>query len=294
MMMWNFITSAWEWEPSIVIGCAALIIGYLALVRSRITWRSLYYFAGVLILIFGLISPLDELADTYLFSAHMVQHLLFILVVPPLMLLGIPEWLAQRGMKISFIRKTERILGKPLVAWSAAAGAMWFWHIPPAFNTALANETLHLIEHLSILLLGTIFWWTVIDPLHRKRLSPLSMVFFLFSACVACTILGIVITFSAPGLYPAYLHPLDDAGILPVIRNDWGFSPGIDQQVGGLLMWVPACLIYLSAIIGMLARWYNEPDEGLTPGREKNTLPVAQKIPVTPERKIEEIEHDRL
>ena len=260
MTMSKFLLSAWEWEPSIIIGCLGLIVAYLLIVRSRITKQSVFYFLGVIILFLALVSPLDEISDTYLFSAHMVQHLLFILVVPPFLLLGIPEWVFRKGMKWKFFRKTEHLLSNPIVAWSAGAGAMWIWHWPPLFNAALANETFHAFEHLSILVMGTIFWWVVISPLKEERMNPLYLIFYLFSACIACTILGIIITFSAVGLFPAYLNPQDAAGILPIIRDGWGFSPSVDQQVGGLLMWVPACLVYVSAVIGTLVRWYRTPD----------------------------------
>jgi putative membrane protein len=263
MTITSYLLSSWQWEPSIIIGCIGLIVAYLLIVRSRITKKSIFYFLGVIILFLALVSPLDAISDTYLFSAHMVQHLFFILVVPPFMLLGIPEWVFRKGMKWSVFRKTEHILSKPLVAWSAGAGAMWIWHWPPLFNAALANETFHAFEHLSILVMGTIFWWVVIAPFKEERMNPLYLIFYLFSACIACTILGIIITFSSVGLFPAYLNPQDAAGILPIIRNEWGFSPGVDQQVGGLLMWVPACLVYVSAVIGTLIRWYRTPERDI-------------------------------
>lgn len=96
MTTWQFLTSTWSWEPSILLGCALLLAGYLAAVRFRLDGRQLLFVAGDLVLLLALVSPLDELGDTYLFSAHMAQHLLLVLVVPPLFLLGIPPQLAER------------------------------------------------------------------------------------------------------------------------------------------------------------------------------------------------------
>jgi cytochrome c oxidase assembly factor CtaG len=95
-------------------------------------------------------------------------------------------------------------------------------------------------------------------------MSPLAGVAYLFSACVGCTLLGVLITLSPIEVCPAFLHPADGLGVLPLIRQGWGLSAAEDQQIGGLLMWVPACAVYTSGILGMLARWYGraEQEEG--------------------------------
>ena len=81
---------------------------------------------------------------------------------------------------------------------------------------------------------------------------------YLFSACLGCTVLGIIITFSPVAVCSIYLHPPDRLGILPLIQDQWGLTPAKDQQLGGLLMWVPACLIYFCGIFGLFARWHGE------------------------------------
>ncbi len=273
-MLEHFFLSAWEWDPSITIGCALLLIGYLVLVGPRFNRRSLYFILGLVIFFLALVSPLDALGDTYLFSAHMFQHILFILVVPPLLILGIPKWLVEKGMKFILFRKTERFFNRPAISWIAAAGAMWFWHAPPIFNAALANETIHIIQHLSLMVAGSIFWWYIIDPLKENRRHPLFMVLYIFTACAACSMLGILIAYSSPGIYPAYLHPDDTWGLLSIIRNQWGISPLADLQIGGLLMWVPVCFVYITGIIGMLVRWYTEKDE------EENLTPIEEPAPL--------------
>ena len=136
---------------------------------------------------------------------------------------------------------------------------MWLWHWPPLYNAALSHEGIHIAEHLMFLVTATIFWWPVLSPLEGSRLSPLGAVVYLFGACTAHTVLAILITFAPVGIYPAYLQPADSLGILPLLRNDWGITPRMDQQLGGLLMWVPVCLIYLGFLLATIIRWYSGP-----------------------------------
>ncbi len=249
-----FLKAGWDWEPTVIAGCAALAACYLALVREPL--RALSFLGGVLLLFLDLVSPIDALGDHYLFSAHVVQHFLLALVIPVLWLLGIPRRLAEKALQKPALAAMESVLAKPLLAWPLAVGTMLAWHVPAFFNAALASGGLHIFQHLSFLVTGTIFWWPILHPIEERRLVALGGISYLFSACVACSLLGAVLTFVAPGLYPAYLNPEDAAGILPVIRDGWGLDPKNDQQLGGLLMWVPGCLVYLSGIMLTAARWF--------------------------------------
>jgi putative membrane protein len=248
--------NTWDWEPSVVMGCAALAIGYLAAIRKHGWNRSPYFLGGVLLLLLDLVSPIDTLGDRYLLSAHIVQHFLLALVIPPLMLLGTPPWLATAALKRPQLNKLERTLGQPPVSWLLGVGTMLAWHLPPLFNAALANETLHVFQHLSFLITGTIFWWPILGPLEDRHLQPLGALSYLFSACVCCSLLGAFLTFGPVGLYPAYLNPDDRFGILRLVRDNWGLDPKNDQQLGGMVMWVPGCFVYLSAIVSTVMRWY--------------------------------------
>jgi putative membrane protein len=235
----------WDWEPSVVVGCAALAIAYLAAVRKRLN-RAPYFLAGVVLLLLDLVSPIDTLADQYLFSAHVLQHFLLALVIPPLLLLGAPPF------QLGSLNKWERAIGQPPVSWLLGVGTMLAWHVPVLFNAALANENLHIFQHLSFLATGTIFWWTILGPLESKRLPALGAVAYLFSACVCCSLLGAFLTFAPVGLYPAYLNPPAHLSPAPL----WGLDPQSDQQLGGMLMWVPGCFVYLAGILASVARWY--------------------------------------
>jgi len=160
---------AWDWEPSVVAGCAALTVGYLAIARKRGLQRAPYFLAGVLLLLLDLVSPLDTLADRYLFSAHVAQHFLLALVIPPLLLLGTPRF------DLGALIKLERVLGQPPLSWLLGVGTMLAWHLPALFNAALESDALHIFQHLTFLATGTIFWRrSTIAALERSRPSPIS------------------------------------------------------------------------------------------------------------------------
>jgi putative membrane protein len=227
-----FFVSAWDWEPSIVAGCAALVVVRLVLPETR---RALIFLAGVLLLLVDLVSPIDTLGDHYLFSAHVLQHFLLALVIPALFVLGTPRKLAIA------VGRWDRV--PPMAAWLLGVGTMIVWHIPALFNAALASDILHITQHLSFLVTGIIFWWPVLHPIEARRLPAIGAIAYLFTACTFCSILGAVLTFVPLGLYPAYLRPKDEFGMLRLIRDTWGLDPKSDQQLGGLLMWVPGCLV---------------------------------------------------
>lgn len=248
----HLLAVAWDWEPSVVAGCAALLGGYAAAVRLRVDARSVAWAAGVL----ALCSPLDALGDRYLFSAHMAQHLILMLVVPPLLLAG----LRPGAVAIPIVRRAARVLGHPLIAWVAAVAAMFVWHLPVSYDAALGTPWIHVLQHLVFLATSTMFWWPVLAPVEEARLALPAAVLYLLTACVASSILGIVITLAPAGLYAAYADPADPLSALPLIRDGWGLSPRVDQTVGGLLMWVAACVVYLSVIISLLVEWFGAPE----------------------------------
>ncbi len=247
----------WDWKPSVIAGCAGLLLLYAREVRYRFTPRAAAWLAGVLLIFFALCSPLDELGDKYLFSVHMARHIAFVLIVPALLLLAIPP--DPRALPRPLLA-LERILRTPAIAWMAGIGTMVFWHIPAVFNAALASEPLHILEHLSLLAGGAMYWWPILSPFPRSRMHAVpEAAAYLFSSCLACTAMGIAIAFAPGLLYPSYAHPPDPLGT--VIRSQWGISAAMDQQIGGLLMWVPGCLVYLTATMVMFARWYGEDAE---------------------------------
>jgi cytochrome c oxidase assembly factor CtaG len=246
----QFILSGWTWNPAVLLtgACASAI--YVAAFRDhhRIGW----FAAALAVFLLTLLSPVNTLADGYLFSAHMAQHILLLLIVPALLLFSLPRTLS--------LAVGPRVFAHPLVGWLAGVGAMWFWHAPALCNAAVASRPVHALQTVSLLVLGSVFWRQILAPREEECLSPPRAIFYLFSACIACSVLGIIITFSPIEVCSIYtMPPADRLGMLQTIRTDWGFSPERDQQIGGLLMWVPMCLIYLTAILAQMARWFAQP-----------------------------------
>jgi cytochrome c oxidase assembly factor CtaG len=215
--------------------------------------RSLYFAGGIVVFLLALVSPLSALANGYVFSAHMVQHILLVLIVPALLLLSLPRSLTL-GSRFTY-------LTHPVIGWAAGVGAMWLWHAPALCNAAATSGTVSAIQTTSLLLMGSLFWWQVLAPREEQRLSPLAGIVYLFTACTACSVLGIILTFAPVSICPVYQHPVDRLGMLSTIRNGWGLTSDRDQQIGGLLMWVPMCAIYAAAILAQMARWHSPQPE---------------------------------
>jgi len=271
----QLLLTAWTWEPSVLLGCAALLVLYMRGVRGRLTGRSLLFLAGVLVLVLALVSPIDTLGDHYLFSVHMLQHMLLILVVPPLLIAGIPPDVAEQALRRKPVAAIERVLRNPLLAWLLAAATLWIWHIPALYDAALRNEEIHIFQHLTFLVTATIFWWLIVAPLKEHRIYPLAGMAYLFTQALSTGLLGIWLTFAAPGLYPYYLNPPDALGVLPLVRQGWGLTPDADQALGGLIMWVPGGLFYLGAILGTMASWFSEPDNDESEAERAEVLQPA-------------------
>lgn len=257
----EFLESSWRWHPAVLGAVAAAASAYLKLRRQaggqRTPWRSGAFVAALVLLLLSTESPLETLAAGYLFSAHMLQHLLLLLVVPGLLLLSWPvaAAAAQRARTAPPASRPLWLTRAP-VAWLSGVGAMWLWHVPALCNAAAMTPSVRWTQTVSLLLMGLLFWWPIIGPAPQRRLPALGGVVYLFTACVGCTLLGIALTFAPVTVCSAFLHPPHDGGLLNLVRQQWGLTPALDQQVGGLIMWVPACSIYVVASMGLLLRWY--------------------------------------
>jgi len=249
----QLLTSAWTWNLAALVSSGVALTAYLW--GFGINRRIAYLLAGLGVFVFTLSSPLNALAAGYLFSAHMLQHILLLLIVPALLLMSLPRWLSL-GSRSCFV-------ANPFIGWISGVGAMWLWHARPLCNAAVSSQLVNALQIASLLLLGATFWRQILAPREEERMSPPAAALYLFSACVACSILGILITFSPVSVCPIYAQPpADPLGILYLVQSNWGITPDKDQQIGGLLMWVPMCFVYLSAIIAQLARWFAHPVAG--------------------------------
>jgi cytochrome c oxidase assembly factor CtaG len=249
------ILHAWDPDPSVLIGCGALLIAYWAAHRNDLT-RAGWFVAGVVVMLLALISPLDELGDEYLFSAHMLQHLLLVLAVPPLLLLGITPCFVRLILEYRPLRSIERVLGNSFVAWAVGIGTLVLWHAPPLFDAALNNEYVHIVEHLCFMVSATIFWWPVLAPLSACRFGPLWTQLHLLAGALANSLLGIWLTFAPGGIYGPYLYPADSLGIIQLLRSEWGLTPATDQAIGGLLMWIGGGFVFVGVMVMMFLRWF--------------------------------------
>jgi len=247
MTTYHFFTMAWTWNPIVLSLVILSSVGYWLAFGRR--GRPLYFAGTIVVVLLALVSPLSVLANGYVFSAHMVQHILLVLIVPALLLLSLPRSFS--------LRSPLTYLTNPFVGWAAGVGAMWFWHAPSLCNAAATSGTVSAIQTTSLLLMGSLFWWQVLAPREEQRLSPPAAIVYLFTACSACSVLGIILAFSPVSICPIYQQPVDRLGILGTIRDDWGLTSERDQQIGGLLMWIPMCAIYAAAILAQMARWHS-------------------------------------
>jgi putative membrane protein len=227
--------TSWTWEPTVLAGMLALAAAYVWLIRSRgrqASWSPLarVYFAGGLLAMFlALTSPIDTGGDRYLFSLHMVQHLLLAMVVPPLLLLGLPEsWRALQHLRVS-----------PLAANVIFNIVLAVWHVPLLYEATLRSEPAHILEHLSFLAAGVLFWWPLLAPAGRPNsMSVMGKIAYLGFAGVPPTILGLAFILSPNVIYPFYATA---PRVTPL-------SPLDDQLVAGLVMFGLGNLIYFAAI----------------------------------------------
>ena len=213
------------------------------------------FYAGLATVFLALASPLDHLSGE-LFLAHMVQHLLLLLVAPPLILLSAPMIPVLRGVprplrraavipvaKFPPVRRSLRLLTRPLIAWSLFVSMVLLWHMPAAYGAALTNAWVHAIEHLSFSTAAFLFWWNVVDPIPlRPNLTLIARVPYVFLASVPNFVLSAFITFSTGVLYPYYIGRTDAYG-LDVLD---------DQEIGGVIMWIPGAFILLGTLLLVL------------------------------------------
>jgi putative membrane protein len=216
------------------------------------TGQAACFAAGIAVLAMALLSPLDALAGA-LFAAHMAQHLLLILVAAPLLALAAPAapllWglpaAPRRGVVRAWPRWLRRPLRDPAFAWVLHTAVLWGWHLPPLYQAALRSGPLHALEHASFLATA-LPYWAVLVRLARPDATRQGVgVVYAFLAMLQSGVLGALITLSAAPWYP--LHAETTAA--------WGLTPLEDQQLAGLVMWVPASLVYLAAGLALTLRW---------------------------------------
>jgi putative membrane protein len=274
MTTFDLLTSYWHLNLLAIVLAAVFTYWHWVANDYRFLPGSKVFFIGIALLLLVMMSPVEYLGNNYLFSAHMVVHIILLLIIPPLLLAGTNPVYLEKLISKKFFKKAGKIIFHPLTGWILGVGSMYVWHIPSVYFDMMQSGSLMEFQVLSLLLCGFIFNWPVFAPVNFKKLKPLESALYLFSACVGCTVLGIFITFAPEDIFttiytdPQYvlcngatdfyssILPGADSGIDHLIVNTWGITPAVDQQMGGLIMWVPACFIYITNILVVLSRWY--------------------------------------
>jgi len=253
---------AWAFDPGIVLPLAATAILYARgarISRGAAAPQFACFWGGWLFLVLSLISPVHPLGEV-LFSAHMAQHEILMLVAAPLLVLsrplvpmlwGLPiTWRRALGQwsKGRMVQGVWRSISRPSVAWGIHAVALWLWHAPQLFQATLTNEWIHSAQHLSFFGSALLFWWSLFFA--HGRASYGAGFLYIFTTAIHTSILGALLTFARTVWYPAYAFS----------TKAWGLTPLEDQQLGGLIMWIPAGVVYLAAGLALFALWLRESD----------------------------------
>lgn len=209
---------------------------------------------GEVVLVVALVSPLDQLGGTLL-SAHMAQHGLLVALAPPLLLLGLPgvavAWAMPPGWSKGAVigaawrpvARMGRFLARPVTATALHGAALWAWHAPGLFDAAIEREWLHILEHASFFVTGLLFWRAILNARSRRRAGP--ALGAAFATLMHGGLLGGLITMASRPLYHWYRS-----------RTElWGLSPLEDQQLAGLVMWVPMGAVYFGACLFLAFRF---------------------------------------
>ncbi len=258
----------WSFDPLIIGSLAVSAAVYTAGLRSLwrqsgvghgiSRWQAAAFAGGWLSMFVALVSPLHPWGEV-LFSAHMTQHEILMLISAPLFVLGRPfiaamwavpgHWRKNTGHAINSapVKRTWAIATNALVAWSVHTVALWVWHIPALFQATLHSDAVHTLQHASFFLSALLFWWAIIYG-KRGLASYGAGVLYLFTTSIQSGLLGVLLTLTGRVWYPEYSQ----------YTGSWGLTPIEDQQLGGLIMWVPAGIVYIVAGLIMFAGWLRE------------------------------------
>jgi putative membrane protein len=264
------IWSAWTLDPVVIALLAVTGIAY-AVGVTRL-WRTartgagisrrqcIAFFGGWLVLVTALVSPLHALGGV-LFSAHMTQHELLLGLATPLLVIGRPiiafVWAinpdSRRATASVFrtnaVSKAWSAVSSPLAGFLIHSAALGIWHLPSLYQATLTSEWIHAAQHTTFIFTGSLFWWTMLHTRgERAGRGRGAAIGYLFATVLITGALGAILTFSTTLWYPVYA----------ATTSSWGFTPLEDQQLGGIIMWVPGGLPYLIAALFLLSEWLRE------------------------------------
>lgn len=270
----------WTWPPLIILPLIIAALVYtvgVARMWHRKSHAGMnrttigFFVSGWLSLLIALDSPIHELGEQ-LFSVHMIQHEILMLVSAPLLLLGKPwlvaVWALPQRLRTSITSSAQtasqiwRFVTLPVLAWVLHGLALWLWHAPAFFELSLRSDAMHALQHISFLVSALIFWWVLVDaPGHR--LSDGAAIVYVFTTAIHTSFLGALLTFAPRVWYRSYLFT----------ALSWGLTGLEDQQLGGLIMWIPAGTLLLGVTLFLLVRWMKRSDRRWTSERAAIALP---------------------
>lgn len=228
--------------------------------------RRVAFYAGLATIFLSLNGWLHDLSDWYLFSAHMVQHLLLTILMPPLLLFGVPGWMLRPLLRQRFTGVLARALTRPKVCFAAFQGVVAAWHLPVLYNSAMASHEVHIVMHLMFMASAVMLWWPVLSQLPElPRLSYPMQMLYLFLNTLPMSVVAVYITYSQTLLYPAY-------SAAPRIL---GLTPMQDQLLGGLIMWIPGGLVFMAVITVIFFRWQSHGAEDSVASAQVDWRPAA-------------------
>jgi putative membrane protein len=261
--------SWWRWSvhPSTAIGIAALGALYVwaahRLRQQPTLTQKIYFITGLFVMFASLNGPIHDLSDDYLFSAHMVQHLLLTLAMPPLLLAGVPGWMLRPVLSRPRVAPIVRFLTRAPICFVVFNLVIAVWHLPPFYNAAMANHNLHIVEHLMFMAAAVLMWWPLISQLPEfPRLAYPGQMLYSFLMSIPMSIIAVYIAMSDHVLYPAYSAA---PRVLPI-------SPLEDQLLGALIMWIPGGIIFMIIMTVVFFKW-NARGEDSTAGAQVDWKP---------------------
>jgi putative membrane protein len=264
----EFSWTRFEVHISTLIGCMLWVAAYYHVI---VRWRpegtakasgvqQLSFVGGTVLLFLSLNGPLHDLSDNFLFSAHMVQHLIITLIVPPLWLMGLPEWSLRPVLARRAGLATARALTGPLVAFALYNMVFIGWHFPSLYNWALVNHNAHILQHMMFIAAATLMWWPVVNPVPELvRLQTPVRLLYMAVLSIPMSIVSAIITFAEQAMYPWYEA---------APRVFTSISAADDQQLGGVIMWVPGMLVFWIALTIVFFRWSHSEDRAERQERE--------------------------
>lgn len=260
---------AWNADPLVIAGLGSLAAIY-GLGAYRIFSRGAQsaigpehvsaWFAGLFFLVTALLSPIDTLGEE-LFWMHMIQHMIIMMVAAPLMAAGAPDFVMIWSLPLRWRRRLGGIkrkvdswqspwyfLWQPLLLWPLFAFTLWIWHLPRFYEATLHSYWIHAFQHISFFVTSFLFWRVLLDPISRLRLSTGMGVLYLFATSLHAMLLGVFMTLSPRVWYPTY----------GITAPAWNLTALEDQQLAGLIMWMPACTIYGIVASAIFLNWFQK------------------------------------